>query len=108
MKTPCEIIVWQILPVIRKELAKNLVGNHGLTQREAAKILGTTEASVSRYISGKRGHSEINDNEILNEIGESANRIFDGNGTSVIKETCKICNLIKSINSIDDSDYCGR
>ena len=54
MKVPCEIIVWEVLPIIRNEFAKSLIKNHGLTQRKTAEILGLTEASVSRYISGKR------------------------------------------------------
>ena len=40
MKTPCEIIVWNIVPIIRKEFAKNLIENHGLNQRKVAEKLG--------------------------------------------------------------------
>ena len=36
MKTPCETIVWSIVPLIKKEFAKNLVDNLGLTQRQTA------------------------------------------------------------------------
>ena len=63
MKTPCEIIVWQILPVIRKEFAKSLIENHKLTQRKVAEKLGITEAAVSRYLSKKRGDKEVIDKE---------------------------------------------
>jgi predicted transcriptional regulator len=107
MKTPCEIIVWQVLPVIRRELAKNLINNHGLSQKEVANILGTTEASISRYISGKRGHGEIENEELIKEINESANKIFEEKNKSVIRETCKICNILKSYNKIDDENYCN-
>jgi predicted transcriptional regulator len=51
MKIPCEIIVWNVVPVIKKEFSKNLVENHGLTQKQVADKLGTTEAAISRYIS---------------------------------------------------------
>jgi len=47
MKTPCEIIVWSVVPIIRKEFAKNLIENHGFIQRKAAEKLGITEATVS-------------------------------------------------------------
>jgi predicted transcriptional regulator len=105
MKTPCEIIVWNIVPIIRKEFAKNLVDNHGLNQRETANILGITEAAVSRYRSGKRGALEITNNEILNEIKNSTKRIVKENGISVIEETCRICRLLKAAQFIDGINY---
>jgi len=108
MKTPCEIIVWNIVPIIRKEFAKKLIENHGLTQRKTADKLGITEAAVSRYISGKRGVLEICDNEILKEIAESAKRIAQENKLSVIEETCRICKLLKSREFIEGINYaCG-
>ena len=105
MKTPCEIIVWQVLPVIRKEIAKNLINNHGLTQRKAADKLGITEATVSRYVSGKRGVLEISDDETLKEIRESAKRIANGDGPVVIEETCRICRLLKSQEFVEGINY---
>ena len=105
MKTPCEIIVWKIIPVIRKEFAKSLIKDHGLTQRKAAEMLGLTEATVSRYITGKRGTKEIQDEDILEKIKESANHIFKENGTTIIEETCKICNLLISKEFIEGINY---
>jgi len=105
MKTPCEIIVWNIVPIIRKEFAKNLVDKHGLNQRETANKLGITEAAVSRYISGKRGALEITNNNIINEIKNSSKRIVKENGTAVIEETCRICRLLKAAQFIDGINY---
>jgi len=105
MKTPCEIIVWEVLPVIRKEFAKKLVENHGFTQKKAADRLGVTEAAVSRYISGKRGTSEIIDGETLKEIKKSVNRLVEGNGTTAIEEMCRICRLLKSSEFINGINY---
>lgn len=105
MKTPCEIIVWSVVPIIRKEFAKNLIENHGLTQRKVANKLGITEAAVSRYVSGKRGVLEISDDEILKEIKESAKRIVKENGSAVIEETCRICRILKSREFIDGINY---
>ena len=96
IKTPCETIVWHILPVIRKEFAKNLVKNHGFTQKKIATRLGITEAAVSRYISGKRGNIKISNDKILKEIKESVNQIAKGGKKITIKEICRICNLMKS------------
>jgi hypothetical protein len=108
MKTPCEIIVWQILPVIRREIAKSLIKNYGLTQREVAKKLGITEAAVSRYVSGKRGKIEITDSEFLNEIKKSSSRIIKKDGTEIVKEICRLCNILKSKKIIDGIGYVCR
>lgn len=105
MKTPCEIVVWHVLPVVRKELAKSLIENKNISQRKAAEMLGTTEASISRYLSGKRGKVEILDEKILKEIKKSASKITEGNGITLITETCKICNLLKSTNFIKGINY---
>ena len=101
MKIPCEIIVWEVLPVIRREFARSMIKNHKLTQKKAAQKLGLTEAAVSRYVSGKRGTSNILDSEILKEFTKSVNKIVKGNGTSMIEETCRICNLIKASGKIE-------
>ena len=105
MKTPCEIIVWSMVPVIRKEFAKSLIENHDLAQRAVADKLGITEATVSRYVSGKRGALEITDDNILEEIKESAKRILKENGNAVIEETCRICRILKSREFIDGINY---
>ena len=105
MKTPCEIIVWNIVPIIRKEFAKNLIENHGLNQRKVADKLGITESTVSRYVSGKRGILEITDNEILDEIRKSSKKIVNENGSTVIEETCRICRLLKSKEFVEGINY---
>jgi len=95
MKMPCEIIIWYVLPGIRREITKNMIKN-GLTQKEAAKKLGITDAAVSQYLSEKRGGVEIKDRKILGEIKDSAKRIVAGDKSTMMEETCRICNLIKS------------
>ena len=105
MKTPCEIIVWNIVPIIRKEFAKNLIENNGLNQREVADKLGITESAVSRYISGKRGILKITDKQILKEIKLSTNKIAAKDEQIVIEETCRICRLMKSKELIEGINY---
>jgi len=95
MKVPCEIIVWEVLPIIRKEFTKSLIKNHGFTQRKAAEKLGLTEASISRYISGKRGEIKKLNKEIIKEIQKSTDKISKGNTSVVVEETCRICELFK-------------
>jgi predicted transcriptional regulator len=96
IKIDCEENVWYLLPLIRKEFAKSLIKDHGLTQRKAAEKLGITEAAVSQYVSKKRGDSKVTNKMICREIKESTKRIVNGN-TQVMKiETCRICHLLRA------------
>lgn len=102
MKAPCEIIMWYILPSIRKEIAKALIKNHGLNQKEAAKRLGITDAAISQYLSAKRGKVKITDPDILRDIKISAKRIIEGKEGDVIRETCRICGLLRKSKIFSD------
>jgi uncharacterized protein len=59
MDPQCEIIGKYALPLYRSMLAKELVQKHHLSQTEAAKKLGTTQAAVSQYLSSKRAYKGI-------------------------------------------------
>jgi hypothetical protein len=92
-RTPCEYILWNGLPVIRKEIAESMISNFGLNQKEAAEKLGMTPAAVSQYLSKKRGNTAIENEELLKEITLSAERIISQEEVDVIEETCRICRL---------------
>jgi len=96
IKIDCEENVWYILPLIRKEFAKSLIKDHGLTQRKAAEKLGITEAAVSQYISKKRVDLKITDVRIRREIKESTKRITNGDIQVMKTETCRICHLLRT------------
>jgi predicted transcriptional regulator len=96
-KTPCEKIVWNLLPAIRRELAISLIKQQKLSQREVAKKLGLSEAAVSRYINGKRGGLAIQKNKnVKNQINKSVKKIVKGDDEVVINETCQVCKLLQS------------
>jgi predicted transcriptional regulator len=103
MKTPCEKIVWDVVPFIKKEFAKMLVYEFNCNQKEAAEKLDTTEAAVSRYLSGKRGVLEITDKEILGEIRKSSEKISKKNKINTSFEVCRICKLIRKKNFIGNN-----
>jgi predicted transcriptional regulator len=94
-QTPCEHMIWNGLPVIRKELAKSMISNYGLTQRQAAEKLGITPSAVCQYLAHKRAKTNMIDNHILSEINVSAKRIIENGSTSVIPETCRLCKLLR-------------
>jgi predicted transcriptional regulator len=95
MKIECEEAVWFTLPIIRKEFARYLVKEHGLTQRKTAEKLGITESAVSQYLSKKRGDFKIQDPTIKKEIKKSVQRIINGDIDVMKIETCRICHLLR-------------
>lgn len=101
MKVPCEIILWHLLPSIRKEFTKCLIDDYDLNQKQVAELLGITPAAVCQYISAKRGYFEITDDEILKEMKKSTDVIFHNGSESIVEETCRVCNIIKSKGIIE-------
>jgi uncharacterized protein len=98
MKIPCELIVWYVLPSIRRELARELVEKHHLSQAEVARRFGVTDAAISQYLKAKRGTSkEIEASgkyeEFRGEVEVAAVRIM--NGSDIVTETCRICDMVK-------------
>ena len=96
MKVPCEIILWHILPAIRKEFARGLMKNYGLNQKQVAELLGITPAAVCQYLSNKRGYYKLTDDNILNEIEKSIDILFHNGSVHIVNETCRVCTIIKS------------
>jgi predicted transcriptional regulator len=95
MKTPCEIILWYILPWVRREIALSLINDHELTQAEVARRLGLTEAAISQYLSGKRGKEIKPTKELKSRIKESAKRLSESKDKVAIIEICKLCQMVR-------------
>lgn len=55
MILPEELASKSVIPAIRALIVKRLVEEHGMTQQEAAKLLGVTQPAVSKYLHQKRG-----------------------------------------------------
>ena len=100
-RTTCEYMMWNGLPVIRKEIAESMINDYGLTQKEAAEKLGITPAAVCQYVSRKRGKFEISDESLIKEIKVSAQNIIENGNDHVISETCRICKLLRSTSEVD-------
>lgn len=94
-RTTCEHMMWNGLPVIRREIAESMINDYGLTQKETAEKLDVTPAAVCQYVSKKRGKVEITDIKVKTEIKISAKRIIDNGNGHVISETCRICKLLR-------------
>ena len=108
--TPCENIMWNGLPVIRKEIAESMINVYGLKQRDVAKKLCISPAAVSQYLSGKRGHICVLDEDVTKEINKSAKRIIEQGDKILVSETCRLCKIFTSKKIIsfgDKGENCG-
>ena len=75
MILPEELASKSVIPAIRALIVKRLVEEHGMTQQEAAKLLGVTQPAVSKYLHHKRG-AAIRLTGIT-EIDQATNEIAD-------------------------------
>ena len=101
MSVPCEVMARRLLPALRALIARELVERHGLAQSKVASLLGVTQASVSHYLSAKRGKLKglvCEPEELKSMAREVADRIADGSikPEDIPKVLCKICSRIKS------------
>ncbi|MCK4555576.1 MAG: hypothetical protein KAT83_03135 [Candidatus Aenigmarchaeota archaeon] len=109
MKPFCEIMVQDIFPTVRALIAKELTGNLGHTQREAAARMGVTQPAISQYGKELRGRkAEIlgADKRVQDAIKDAARTLTKVSNiyeTSIMCDICKelrgsgaICNLHKA------------
>jgi predicted transcriptional regulator len=106
MKQPCEHIVRNVLPAIRALIAKRLVVDYGLTQVEAARKLGMTQAAVSFYVGSKRGERRIdtlaNNETVRATVTEVTAQLLAGTSGAddVVTRLCELCETLRSERSI--------
>jgi len=99
MAVRCEQFVKYALPAVRALVSKKLI-EEGMTQTEVASLLGISQASISQYLSSKRGRKLVRE---LSSIPEIRQAIDDLTEILVSKEhsseeksdaVCKVCKLI--------------
>lgn len=98
MTLRCEAVAKYVLPVFRALTAKELVNVHHLTQTDAAKKLGTTQAAISQYLSSKRAirgseQFEAMLPKIQAMASETARRLIESKVSwdEVSLDFCKLC-----------------
>jgi predicted transcriptional regulator len=101
MKSPCEEIVWEVLPSIRAAIAEELI-KRGLSQKEVSKSLGITPPAVSQYVSKKRGYSMEFGEDAKDAIGKLADDLIQKKVVNLTERICQICKDIRG-----DDSYCG-
>jgi len=100
MKATCELMIWYVLPAIRRELAKSLIHEHGLSRKEVAGKLEVTEATISHYMRSKRAKVVLSDEGVMAQISQLAEKLTNGDYVSGM-DICKICNSIRSTKVVD-------
>ncbi len=70
---PDEIASKSVIPAIRAMVVRRLVDEHGMTQQQAARLLGITQPAVSKYMHNKRGIAIKL--EGITKVDEAANKI---------------------------------
>jgi predicted transcriptional regulator len=99
MKLPCEVAVRSVVPAIRCLLARELTETHGMSQTEAANLLGITQTAVSKYVHHERGRILLieKEKEIRTQIERVAISLFHNNmdRTTLALQICGICKLVR-------------
>ncbi|MGD1004145.1 MAG: transcriptional regulator [Methanoregulaceae archaeon] len=94
MESPCQKIVWDVLPAIRAAIAVELV-KCGVSQVEAARMLEIAPSAVSQYLSGKRGYRIEFEDDVKKSIATLAQDLKDGKKVNLVKRTCDICHQLR-------------
>ena len=102
MKTPCQQIVWDVLPAIRAALAAELVRD-GVSQQEVARLLDTAPSAVSQYLSGKRGYRIVFEGPAQKLIEDLAREIKAGGVSDLTSRICAVCREIQGDQGPCDS-----
>ncbi|HOV82584.1 MAG TPA: helix-turn-helix domain-containing protein [Methanothrix sp.] len=107
MKSPCEEIVWDVLPSIRAAIAEELV-RRGISQKEVSKMLGITPPAVSQYVSKKRGYNIVFREDIRQAIARLADDLIEQRvrGGDLVGRICAVCRMLQEDESACISARC--
>lgn len=102
MKFPCEIVVRDYLPVVRAAMARELSEHYKLKQSQIASLLGVTQASISHYLSAKRGYS-LQLSKRHSDLAMMGKKLAKAlvEGTSSMQVIATVCNLCKNLRVND-------
>jgi hypothetical protein len=107
MESPCQKIVWDVLPAIRSAIAVELV-RCGVSQVDAARMLEIAPSAVSQYLSGKRGYRIEFENDVKHSIELLAKDLRDSKDINLVQRICDICRQLRDADEQCSSTADGR
>jgi len=98
IKLPCEVMIWEFLPALRRELVRALL-KEGVSRKEIASMLGITDSAISQYLKKKRGMHFKFSIDIKQRIQQIARHLkntpAENRSVKLIAEICKFCLMLK-------------
>lgn len=82
-----------IMPQFRRAAAKTMARSYGMKQQEIAKLLGTTQAAVSKYISSDDPQTSISQKDVTSFI----EYIRAGDIAGARQVICRLCKASDSL-----------
>jgi predicted transcriptional regulator len=96
---PCEVGVKTVLPAVKAIMARSIVENHGLNEKQTADLLGLSQSAVSRYISRERGNllNIEGTPEVLALIDQMVTHLIKvpDNKKEILNLFCQTCTTIR-------------
>ncbi|MBO3757502.1 MAG: helix-turn-helix domain-containing protein [Candidatus Brockarchaeota archaeon] len=96
----CERFVKYALPAIRALVARYLIEEKNMSQTEVASFLGVSQASISQYLSSKRGKKLVKEISSVPEIKTTINKLAEMlvnknySEEEKSKAVCSVCKLV--------------
>jgi predicted transcriptional regulator len=90
-----------VLPAFRAIIAKELIEKYEFSQMDAAKKLGTTQATINHYVYSKRGEKKLKQLESILDVKRTAEEIAyeiayeQISTTDAITKFCRLCQKIR-------------
>lgn len=98
MLTPYEVIAKASLPAIRCLLARELIYRYNYTQKEVAKLMNVTQATISYYLSLERGkYTKILENTYIMRMIQDLARKLANRSISQSEFLCELNKIILEI-----------
>lgn len=105
MHPPCEIVIKVVLPAFRSLVARRL-RDYGMPQTEIAGLLGITQASISFYLSNRRGKNIelLESNPRITELADMAARLLKDGVDDIELERifCEVCTIVRNSRRTKD------
>ena len=93
MRTEYENMVKEFLPALRASAAKMMANEYKMSQMKIAKALNTTQAAVSKYLSGKYSNSVKRFEKTFerSEVETFVRNVVENSGYDAQRIVCALC-----------------